>query len=401
MRKYLHDIWRLLRFIAVRFKQERCGQAAASLTFATLLALVPMITIALTIFGAFPVFEEFSTEIKKYLLNNLVPDKAGAIISRYFTQFAESAARLKTVGIIFLAVTAMSMMMTIDKTFNVIWRVTRHRSLLKQLVVYAAVLTCTPLLVGASLSLTSWLVGMSLGFSKHIPVLGIFALKILPTLFTSIAFFLLFKLVPNRYVPTPHAIIAALVSALLFEAMNRGFGHYVSNFPTYKLVYGAFSSVPIFLMWIYLSWLIILLGAVVAASLSHWRMQNAENQPPIKELLLALQMLRALWRGHQNGRVTTFPELSRQLRVGYDTLEHLLLSLKKAKLVSKAKGRGWVMAQGAEDIKVVELLRLFALDASALEGQYDDPLQKWLVSAVEKMEQNADLTLQELFSVSP
>lgn len=399
MRKYLHDVWRLLRFIALRFKQERCGQAAASLTFTTLIALVPMLTIALTIFGAFPLFEDFSSEIKTYLLSNLMPDKAGAIITRYVQQFAESATRLKAVGIAVLAVTAMSMMMTIDKTFNVIWRVTRPRPLLKRLLVYAAVLTLTPLLVGASLSLTSWLVGLSMGYAKHIPVFGVGVLKILPTLFTTLAFALLFKLVPNRYVPNAHAYIAALAASLLFEAMNRGFGHYVTHIPTYKLVYGAFASVPLFLMWIYLSWLIILLGAVIAASLSHWRMQDVENQPPVVDMLQAMQMLRALWLNRQQGM--TLHEMSQQLRVGYDTLEHQLLKLKQAQLVAKAQGHGWVMTAGSEHVAVTELLRLFALDGHALRVQPGDTLQIWLAETSERIEQETKITLAELFTLCP
>lgn len=401
MRKYLHDIWSLLRSIARRFIQEHCAQAAASLTFTTLLALVPMITIALTIFGAFPVFEDFSSEIKSYLLNNLMPEKAGTIITRYVEQFAESAIRLKTVGVIILAVTAMSMMMTIDKTFNVIWRVKRERPLLKRLLVYAAVITLAPLLIGASLSLTSWLVGLTMGYAKHMPTFGVGALKVLPTLFTTLAFALLYKLIPNRYVPSRHAYIAAFVAALMFEAMNRGFGYYIVHFPTYKLVYGAFASVPIFLMWIYMSWWIILLGAVIAASLSHWRKQDVENRPPIKDLLLALQALRVLWRNQKRNRETTFPALSHQLSIGYDLLEHLLIILKNENLVIKTQGHGWALMPHTERTSVTELLRIFALDRYALGGSHDDTLSLWLAQAVTKMETHTAMTLRELFEECP
>ncbi|MGC2047167.1 MAG: YihY family inner membrane protein, partial [Gallionella sp.] len=176
------------------------------MTFTTLLSLVPLMTIALTMFSAFPVFEDFSAQIKAYLLNNLMPETAGVVITQYMQQFTESAARLTTVGIGFLVLTALSMMMTIDRAFNVIWRVARPRPLVKRLVVYWAVLTLAPLLVGASLSLTSWLVGLSMGYAKHIPQFGIGVLKILPVLFAMLAFALLFRLVPNRYVPRSHAL---------------------------------------------------------------------------------------------------------------------------------------------------------------------------------------------------
>ena len=139
MRNNLRDIQALLRLIATRFARDRCAQTAASLTFTTLLSLVPMLTIALTVLSAFPVFEDFSAQIKTYLLNNLMPENAGIIITQYMQQFADSATRLTAVGIVFLAVTALSMMLTIDQAFNVIWRVIRPRPLVKRLVAYWAV----------------------------------------------------------------------------------------------------------------------------------------------------------------------------------------------------------------------------------------------------------------------
>lgn len=399
MRKNLQDVWRLLRFLVMCLRQDQCDQAAASLTFTTLLSLVPMLAIALTVFSAFPVFDDFATQIKIYLLNNMMPDKAGAIISRYMEQFAESASQLTAVGIAFLAITAMSMMLTIDKAFNVIWRVSQPRPLLKRLVIYWAVLTLAPLLIGASLSLTSWLVGLSMGYAKNIPIFGVGALKILPTLFTTLAFTLLFRLVPNRYVPLAHAFIGAVVAAVLFEAMNRVFGLYVTHFPSYKLVYGAFASVPIFLLWIYLSWLIILFGAEIAASLSHWRMPDTHNQPAILDLLYAMRALKLLAQGLHEGHVTTFDAMSKKLRMGYDALDRMLDKLQAAELVCKAEGQGWVLMRDAEHIRVTELVRIFVLDRRVLdEMAHDEPLQTWLSNCTERMEQNTEVTLQELFA---
>jgi membrane protein len=399
MRRNFHDIKTLIRFIAARFAQDRCAQTAASLTFTTLLALVPILTIALTVFSAFPVFEDFSTQIKIYLLNNLMPENAGIIITQYMQQFADSAARLTAVGIVFLTVTAMSMMLTIDKAFNVIWRVARPRPLVKRLVVYWAVLTLAPLLIGASLSLTSWLVGLSMGYARHIPYFGMDALKILPVLFTTMAFALLFRLVPNRYVPRAHALFGALVAAVIFEFMNRMFGYFVSNFPTYKLVYGAFASVPIFLMWIYLSWLTILFGAVIAASLSHWRTSAVQHNAPTAQLLDALRVLQIMATSFQQGRVSTLPELSRSLRLGYDALEEILDDLAGADMVRKAEGNGWLLMRDVNHIRATELLHLFVLDRGSLPAdQIEDPLQQWLAACAGQLKKNTDITLQELFA---
>ncbi len=399
MRNNLRDIRVLLRLIATRFARDRCAQTAASLTFTTLLSLVPMFTIALTVLSAFPVFEDFSAQIKAYLQNNLMPENAGIIITQYMQQFAESATRLTAVGIVFLALTALSMMFTIDHAFSVIWRVTRPRPLVKRLVAYWAVLTLGPLLIGASLSLTSWLIGLSMGHGKDISSFGIVALKTLPILFATLAFTMLFRLVPNRHVPRTHALIGGLVSALAFESSNRIFGYFISHFPTYKLVYGAFASIPIFLMWIYLSWLTILFGAVIAASLSHWRTPAEHDPAPATRLLDALRILQILEQGLQNGRASTLPELSKSMLLGYDTLETILEELSSIDMVNKLEGNGWVLTREASHIRLTELVRLYVLDRDALpSGKSDDPLQNWLVACAAQLERSTDITLQELFA---
>jgi membrane protein len=399
MKNYVANLLYFIRFAAMRFGQDSCLQIAASLTFTTLLALVPLITIALAMFSVFPVFEDYSAQIKTYLLNNLMPDMAGKIITQYTQQFAENATRLTSLGIALLAVTAMSMMLTIEQAFNVIWRVARPRPLLKRLVVYWAVLTLAPLLIGASLSLTSWLVGFSMGYAKHIPVFGVGVMKVLPVLFTTLAFFILFRLVPNRYVPRSHALTGALVAAVVFECMNRVFGYYISHFPTYKLVYGAFASVPIFLMWIYLSWLAILVGAVIAASLSHWRSPAIENFSPATQLLDAMRVMQVMASGFQQGRVVTLAEMSEILHLGYDALEKILEKLASVDMVRKAEDQGWLLMRDVGNIRTSELLHLFVLDRGKIPaGQNEGHLHQWFDASVEQLEQRNNLTLRELFA---
>ena len=398
MEKNSRDLQAFVRFVAQRFAHDRCAQIAASLTFTTLLSLVPLITIALTLFSAFPVFDEFSMQIKVYLLGNLMPDTAGRVITHYMEQFAESAGRLSALGVVFLTFTAMTMMLTIDQAFNTIWRVARPRPILKRLIVYWAVLTLAPVLIGASLSLTSWLVGLSMGYAKQIPLFGVALLKALPVMFTTLAFVLLFRLVPNRYVPVYHALVGGIVAAVLFESMNRVFGYYISHFPTYKLVYGAFASVPIFLMWVYLSWLTILLGAVVAATLSHWRTPDAQYLPTVVEMLDAMRVLKIMRQGMQDGVVVTLPALSRSLRLGFYTLERMMERMAGANLVRKAEGQGWLLARDLQYVRATELLHLFVLDKSVLLAeQEDDPLKQWLAACAGQLEQSTDVSVEELF----
>ncbi|HEX5363449.1 MAG TPA: YihY family inner membrane protein [Gallionella sp.] len=400
MQKNWRDFTNFMRFIVRRFNQDRCAQIAASLTFTTLLSLVPLFTIALTLFSVFPVFEHYSSQIKKFLLDNLMPDMATKLITHYVQQFTESAMRLTEVGLVFLAVTATFLLLTIEHAFNTIWRVQYPRPLFKRLIVYWAVLTLAPLLVGASLVLTSWIVGLSTGYISHVPVTGIGLLKLLPLLLTCLAFALLFYFVPNRYVPRSHALIGALVAAVAFESMSRAFAYYIGHFPTYKLVYGAFASVPIFLMWIYLSWLAILFGAVIAASLSHWRMPVLHLRPPSLQLLDALRLLRVLVDGLRQGKVNTLPELSKLLRLDYDALETLLDMLAQTRMVRRVGANGWLMMRDAEHIRAAELWHLFVLDrASIADDRDNDPLRQWLLLCADTLERSTEISLQELFAL--
>lgn len=400
--KHWPNLQALGQLIFRRFTDDRCLQIAANLTFTTLLSLVPLITIALTMFAAFPVFDDFSQNMMDFMQSNMMPAGASAIITKYLHQFTESATKLTAVGIVFLVLTAMSMMLTIDHAFNLIWRVARPRPLFKKLVVYWAVLTLAPLLIGASLSLTSWLVGQSMGYVQQIPFLGVNVLKLLPTLFTTVAFTLLFQLVPNRYVPFRHALIGALLAAVMFESMNLIFGSYIKHFPTYTLVYGAFAAVPIFLMWIYLSWITILLGAIIAASLSYWGKAPSENLPPVVQLLDGLRVLKIMAEGFAQGQDTTFPLLSERLGLGYDALESILERLQAANMVRKAEQIGWLLMRDPRNIRAVELLNLFLLDHHLLTSDTaTEPLQRWLTDCLTQLEARTDISLYALFAEKP
>lgn len=393
------DAFRFLRYVTVRLQEDRCTQMAASLTFTTLLSIVPLVTIALTLFSAFPVFNDFYAHIKDFILSNMLPETGGKMISRYMEQFAESASRLTAVGLVFLAFTSMLMMLTIDNAFNMIWRVSRPRSLLQRVLVYWAVLTLAPLLIGGSLSLTSWLIGFSVGYTQQIPAFGISALKVVPVILTTAAFTLLFRVVPNRYVPMRHAIIGGLIAAIAFETMNRAFAFYIAHFPTYKLVYGAFASVPIFLLWIYFSWITVLFGAIITASLSHWRSTHSLRLDQAAKLYYAIGILKLMYKGLGKGEVQTLPGLSRQLHIGYDDVERLLEKLVKAKIVGKLSGLGWSMVRAPEAVELSELLKLFLLDVTTLpKHSGDGDIKAWFIALEKRMVEPKGITLQDLWT---
>jgi membrane protein len=392
------DLQNLVRLIAARFSQDRCAQMAASLTFTTLLSLVPMVAIALTLFSAFPVFADVSEALKKFVAANMMPETGGKMVAAYLEQFADSAARLTVMGIVFLGVTALMMMLTIDHALNTIWHVSRPRPLMQRVLIYWLVLTLGPLLVGGSLSLTTWLVGISVGYAAQVSGIGLAALKVAPIMLTAPAFTFLFRVVPNRYVPMRHAIIGGVVSSLAFESMNSFFALYIAHFPTYKLVYGAFAAIPVFLLWVYLSWITVLLGAVVASSLSHWRSTDRQPPDPMSQLYYALCMLRMMDKGLRSGTVQTLPVFCDRLHVGFDYLEQILAKLSRANLVSKLAGQGWSMVRTPELVKLGELHHIFVFDPETIVVRHDDGgVGEWLRREGQQGMGASDMTLRELF----
>ena len=192
-----------------RFKEERCFQLCGSLTFTTMLALVPLITITATVITAFPVFDDMVESLKAHIAANLVPQGSSKLVTGYVQQFAENAARLTALGIVLLGATAIALMLTIDRAFNTIWRVKRPRPLIQQVLIYWSVLTIGPILIGASLSLTSWLVSQSMGLGRQAPFIVLAILNLGPLALTSIAFAFLYRTVPNRQGQTTTQLAAS------------------------------------------------------------------------------------------------------------------------------------------------------------------------------------------------
>jgi membrane protein len=360
MSRPIREFLGFMRFLARRFDEDRCIQIASSLTYTTLLSLVPLIVIALTVISAFPVFSGLMVQLKIFLLTSMVPEVAGKIITVYMQQFSEKAARLTAAGIAALAVTALMLMQTIEHAFNLIWRVTTPRPLLQRVLTYWAVLTLGPLLIGASLSLTSYLVSYSLGYVAFIPSLGVVVRKIVPLVITTLAFALLYLAVPNRHVPWRHALTGGLVAGLGLELMSKGFTAYILHFSGYTLVYGAFASLPVFLLWIYLSWLVVVSGAVVAASLSYWHggMWRIERTAG-RRYLDALCVLQALCRAQHRGEALTLAALQRETHVALEELENILRQLRDARWAARTAGQGWLLSAHPGDIAVLEVFRRF------------------------------------------
>lgn len=386
-----------LRYVARRAEEDRLLQVASSLTFTTLLSLVPLITIAAASIAAFPAFSGIATDFKIFLLTTMVPETAGKVITVYMEQFADAAAKLTAVGTAFLAVTAMMLVHTIFDAFNMIWRVKRRRPLAQRVMIYWTILTLGPLLVGLSISLTSWVVSASLGVTAQVPAIGELVLRIAPVVLSTLAFTLMFVAVPNRHVPWRHALLGGLLAAAAFEAMKRGFAFYIAHFPTQELIYGAFASIPIFLLWIYFSWLAILLGAVIAASLSAWPLGGGRGEAaPGERFRQGLGVLKALHDSMRGGEVLTALELGRRLRLGFEEVEEVLGRLAGAGWVRKLAGEGWALVRDPDQIRVAEVFRLFAFRRQPAGG--DERVEALLGELDARVGEELGMSLRQLFS---
>lgn len=312
-----------------RFREDRLGLTASSLTFTTTIALVPLATVTLAVFSAFPMFAQFQGALEKYFIQSLVPDAIARQVLGALTQFASKANRLGVAGLILLLVTAIALMLTIDRTLNAIWRVRKPRPLGQRVLVYWAAATLGPLLLGVSLSLTSYALSASRGLVGTMPGGLEVLLNVLEFALLAGAMAGLFHYVPNTDVRWRHALAGGLFVAAGIELAKKGLAWYLASVPSYSTVYGAFATVPIFLVWLYLGWVIVLLGAVIAAyapSLSMHVVRRAST--PGHRFELAVLLLREL---AQARRLSTHGHsaaaLSRSLRTDPLQLEPLLETL--------------------------------------------------------------------------
>jgi membrane protein len=253
------------RTLRRRFAEDRLGLTAGSLTFTTLIALVPLLTVMLALFSAFPMFASFQVGLEKYFLQGLVPDTIARPVLQALTQFAAKARGLGSAGLVVLVATALALVLTIDKALNAIWRVRRPRPIAQRVLVYWAAMTLGPLAIGISLTLTSYLLSAGKGLVAAVPGVVAVALNVVEFGLLMAAVAGLFHYVPNTPVRWRHAIAGGAFVALALEGAKQALGWYVSAFPIYRSIYGAFAALPILLLWVYLVWAIVLLGAVIAA----------------------------------------------------------------------------------------------------------------------------------------
>ena len=393
--------WRTLRdivrFALRRANQERLFQVASSLTFTTVLSIVPLLTTVFGVMTALPVFDRMRDALHSFLRARLFPEAISTSIFKYLDQFSANASSLTVVSVLSFAVTSLTTMLTIDGALNTIWGVHRMRPLAQRLITYWAILSVGPIVLGVSLSLTSYLASAAAGLVTAPPPLVAAVLGIAPLLLFTLAYSALYVYVPNRHVRWRDALAGAFFAALAFEGAKRGFAIYITRFPSYTMIYGALAALPLLLLWIYYIWIITLAGALIAASLPavYGRRWN-RGEAPGDSFGDALRVLRVLYRIRRTDRPGRLPGLGayairQAARLDYESVDVILEKLEQDGIVIRTTPVGsegparfrnddlWLFAADASVVTLERVFRLFAFDAEHVAEMAldpDDPLAR-------------------------
>jgi membrane protein len=375
----------LVLFAHRRLREESLPQVAGSLTFTTVFALVPLLTIALAIFTTFPLFNTFRMSLEAYFVQSVMPKSISTTILNYLTMFASKATRLSAVGAVALIVTSIAMMNLIERVFNRIWRVRGERSWTRRILVYWAIITLGPLLIGVSLTLSSQVFMATVDLFGRVPVLGAIIYTVASLALTTASFTLLYLAVPNRDVDWQDAAWGGLVAGLAFELAKRGFAVFITQFPTYSKIYGALAALPLFLLWVYVSWVITLIGALLVAALPVVKYERWWHEAqPGGEFVDAMAIIKVLYVACKCGDTALVGAGAIRLRtrLGFDEMDNLLEKMMAEGWVGRVKVEApprvqwgkrvsdgsdhWVLLANVEKLTLAEVYRLFVFGGMAV-----------------------------------
>lgn len=381
----LQVVQRFLRVLIKRFLENRGPQSAAALTYTTLFAVVPVMTVTFVVLTAIPSFKELSGVIQGFVLRHLLPD-AGAQVLSYFSAFSVQARKLTWVGMVILLLTALFTLTTIERAFNQIWGVARNRSGISGFLRYWAVLTLGPLLLAAGFAMSTYV--LSLSREGGLPGIDIL-LSLAPLLISFVVFSLLYVAVPNARVPVKNALWGGALVAVLFEASKMLFALYVAYFPGYRLIYGAFAAFPVFLLWIYISWIVVLLGAELVHQLGMpgaWR--DEACCPP---LLALLTMLSRLHGAYQRGeRLSASALLPPNIGLESETQRAQLAWLEREHFICRDAQGDWLLCRDLSAVNFYEWLHTCPWplpDVDALPSAWDAPWYDALSAVIVNLNQ--------------
>ncbi|MDI9818456.1 MULTISPECIES: YihY family inner membrane protein [unclassified Legionella] len=382
---------RFILFVAEHFIKDDCTYRASALAFTSLLAVVPLMTVGFAILSSFPVFQEFSGPVQDFIFENFVP-ATGRIVQDYLQEFTAQVSRLSIWGVAILFFTALLVMFTIEKAMNRIWRAESTRRGVYAFLLYWAILSLAPVLLGLSLAASSYVLSIPFIQEHHTPL---FLLNSIPFFLSLFGFTFLYVVVPNCQVKLSHGLWGALVASLLFESAKHAFAYYLAQYNTYQLLYGAFATVPIFFVWVYWVWVITLLGAEISYALS----VHHERRPgkPMDGFSHAVFWLHRLWLAQREGKGITREELvsacSKPFAVNVDDMINELVGLE---LIHHAENGELMLSRNLNQISLYWLTQHLPY---RLPSSYELITEKMLHGKWQPVLSKIDTHLQEILDI--
>ncbi len=398
---YLKRVWCFWRWVGIKFYQEGCLTRASALTYTSLLAIVPLMAVVFTVLSALPIFNQLTNQVASFVFSNFIPSR-GAVIQQYVAEFTSQASRLSYVGVTFLGVTAILMMISVENTLNDLWKVKYNRQLSGSILLYWAMLTLGPLLLGVAVFLSSYLGSLQWWQGFHdIGTRQI--LWFLPAACEFFAFTFLYLAVPHCPVKLHHAALGAVVATSLFEVAKKIFGFYVLHFPTYTLLYGALATIPIFLLWTYFCWVIFLIGAVIVNGLRLDQAQRSVRYTPY--FILSYRVLGHLWQAQKQERALPLQALLKlEAHCSVEAMQHVLQKLKTVGYLYETKNNCYVLSCDLHVLTLAELYRTLewflpeGLNTSPHQDAWQEKLSERMAAFAEHNRQALTVPLIEMFA---
>ena len=399
-----------LRYVLSRFADDRCAQSSAALTYTALLALVPLLALSFAIFAAFDAFDGVRDQVQSFIFENFVP-QVGSVVQGHLEEFAGKTGRLTAVGVVFLVITSVLLLATISGTLNGSWRTRQTRNLLARIPVYWLVLTLTPLLIGAGLVLSGYLftLARAAGVEEYTGSLTRLA-GLVPPIIQIAGLTLLYIFVPNYPVRARDALAGGITAGVILEILKKAFAFYVVNFPTYQTIYGALATFPIFLIWIYVVWNVVLYGAEIAAALPEWRAGVSGRAPgtrsPASILLAAAAVLALLLAANRRGGGLSMRHLSRRTGQPAEMLDRATELLLRGHYVARSDRGTWILSRDLETVSLNDLHRDLGLSVSSTAAEaarqvWGKELSGVLESIEAAGQKTMDIPLKTLLAVPP
>jgi membrane protein len=388
VRARLDSIRAFFALLVRQFKEDGCRESAAALTYTTLFAIVPVMTVSFSVLASVPALKGKGVQLQQWAFEYFVPS-AGNMLLEHLQSFARQATNLTGPGVIILIITSVLMLRTIEQTVNRIWKVRSARKGLTSLMMYWAVLSLGPICLGAGLAISSYLTSQAI-FSDTVHYLGGVRLwlSLLPFLFTTAMLTLMYTVVPNTNVPLRQGILGAASAALLFELAKGGFTFFIRQAPSYEVVYGAFAAVPLFLLWVYISWIIVLGGAELVRALVVFQ----EHRRQIPRMHALIRLLHAFWLRQQHGKVLRSKEVRQVMRdcgvSQWDEFRNLLMD---AKLIRRTEEGGYILSRDLRNLTLGQLVAMLPWPAHAqLRVRLGNDESAWERTLKQKMDQARD-----------